>query len=353
MKIINHSYDGESAPIYFSLALRRCYNVYIIYFTIFIVCMAIFGFPLNCLRVLPWLAVCCITRYCIDNIPVRWSLLFYVIISAGWISYFIYAYGWNCGGTNFILPLMIISMFSIYDSTLNKIIFSVLLFILRMGLFFYCQIQLPLYLLDSLQMLTLQIVNTILSFVIMGVICMTFSANLQKAEKHLMLYNMELRQQAVTDPLTELYNRRKLEEIMTNHISANPHQIFSVAIGDIDFFKKINDTYGHDCGDLVLKELSRLFKEKTLGIGHVCRWGGEEFFFFFPDMNGDSASTLINDIKIAISKTSIIYQNTPIHVTMTFGISEYDFQSSLEELTKQADTKLYYGKTHGRNTVIF
>ena len=201
-------------------------------------------------------------------------------------------------------------------------------------------------------MLILQIVNTILSFVIMGMICMTFSANLQKAEKHLLLYNMELRQQAGTDPLTSLYNRRRMEEILENHIKANPNENFSIAIGDIDFFKKVNDTYGHNCGDQVLKSLSDLFKEKTLGMGHVCRWGGEEFLFFFPGINLDHAFTIMSEINIAISKSVITYKDLTLHVTMTFGVEENDFHSNISEMVKRADDKLYYGKTHGRDTVI-
>ena len=72
----------------------------------------------------------------------------------------------------------------------------------------------------------------------MAVICLTFGANLQKAEQHLMLYNKELRQQALTDPLTTLYNRRKMEEILNNHMAANPDGNFCIAIGDIDSRKR-------------------------------------------------------------------------------------------------------------------
>ena len=103
----------------------------------------------------------------------------------------------------------------------------------------------------------------------------------------------------------------------------------------------------------MLSSLAALFKEKTLGIGHVCRWGGEEFLFFIPDTNLDDASTLMNDIQMSVGKCAITYKELTIHVTMTFGIEENDFHSSLTELVKHADDKLYYGKTHGRNTVIF
>lgn len=353
MSIINHDFDAETTPIYFSLALKRSYMIYMVYFLLFAICIACFNHPGNALPVAGWFIATFLALRYTNRIYIRWNFLFYVLISAGWISYFIYIYGWNCGGTNFILPLMLISMFSLYDTLFNKIAFAIFLFVLRMALFFHCQNHPPVYALTEMQMLVLQVVNTVLSFVIMAVICLTFSANLQKAEQHLMLYNMELRQQAGTDPLTTLYNRRKMEEILKNHMEANPEENFCIAIGDIDFFKSINDTHGHNCGDQVLMSLSALFKEKTLGLGHVCRWGGEEFLFFLPGTNLDDASALMNDIRMAVGKCVITYKELTVHVTMTFGIEENDFHSSVTDLVKHADDKLYYGKTHGRNTVIF
>lgn len=222
MGIINHEFDAQTTPVYFSLALKRSYNIYMVYFLLFAICMACFDRPRSILPVAVWLAATFLARHYMSHIFIRWNFLFYVVISAGWISYFIYTYGWNCGGTNFILPLMLISMFSLYDTLFNKIAFAVFLFILRMALFFHCQNYPPICILTETQMLILQIINTVLSFVVMAVICLTFGANLQKAEQHLMLYNKELRQQALTDPLTTLYNRRKMEEILNNHMAANP-----------------------------------------------------------------------------------------------------------------------------------
>lgn len=352
MGMINHKFDAETTPLYFYFALKRSYEIYAVYFLLLIICITGFGYPLHALPAAGWLIVCLLARYYINHTFIRWNLLFYVTISAGWICYFIYYYGWETGATSFILPLMLVSMFSLYDTLFNKIAFTVFLFVMRMALFFHCQTHPPVYVLTGIHILIIQILNTVIFFVVTSVICISFSSNLQKAEQHLMLYNIELQQQAGTDPLTTLYNRRRMEEVLKNHIRANPNENFSIAIGDIDFFKKINDTYGHNCGDQVLKSLSDLFREKTLGAGHVCRWGGEEFLFFFPKMNLDNAAVLMNEINIAVSKCIISYKDITIHVTMTFGVEENDFQSSISDIVKRADDKLYYGKTHGRDTVI-
>ena len=117
--------------------------------------------------------------------------------------------------------------------------------------------------------------------------------------------------------------------------------------------KSVNDTYGHECGDEVLRRLARLFDEKTRGIGAVARWGGEEFLFLFENMNGDEAWTALSGIQRNLNKLEIPYGEQVLHVTMTFGLSEYDFKRSLDENIKLADDKLYQGKEGGRDRIIY
>ena len=346
-------FSSESCPIYFKSALKWSYIIFIAFFVVYSVSIVLFGHGEKFLYVIPWLVAAGLSIVFLDRIHIRWSTLIYVLISIGWMTYFIYTYGWNCGGINFMVPLMIISFFSLYESLAGKIIFVVALFLIRIGLFFHSQVHGAVVVLTPEQSLFFQILNTFAIFLNIAIICIIFSTNIQQAEKHLMLYNMELSQQAATDPLTTLYNRRKMTEIVNNHMAANPDHPFCIAMGDIDLFKQVNDTYGHNCGDQVLKSLAVLFVKKTIGLGHVCRWGGEEFFFFLPEMNLDEASELLNELKVAVSKLPIMYNDEAHHVTMTFGVEEYDYRSSLEELVKRADDKLYYGKNHGRNQVVF
>lgn len=353
MKTIQPRFTNEVCPQYFKSVLRWSYTIFIVFFILYSISIILFGYGKKIVYVIPFLFLSCVSVRLMERIHIRWSTLIYTLISLGWMTYFIYTYGWNCGGVNFMVPLMIISFFSLYDSRTNKIIFVFLLFFFRIGLFFFSQTHAALITLSSNQCLFFQTLNTISIFLNIAIICIIFSTNIQQAEKHLLLYNMELRQQAATDPLTTLYNRRKMTEIINNQISANPEMPFCIAIGDIDFFKHVNDTYGHNCGDQVLKDLAALFVDKTLGIGHVCRWGGEEFCFFLPEMNLDQASILMNDIKVTVSKLPITYNDQVHHVTMTFGVEEYDYRSQLADLVKKADEKLYYGKNHGRNQVVF
>ena len=342
----------ESTPVYYSLILTRSYNIYIAYFAIFIICLVQMGYVKNCIPILFWIAASCIARKKVNTIPIRWNLLFYVCISVGWITYFIYCYGWNCGGTNFIMPLLLVSMFSIYDRLFNKIIFTIFLFFLRMALFFNCQLNAPVYSLNHEQMLILQIVNTLLSFIIMVLVCMTFSSNLQKAEKHLYLYNMELQQQAATDPLTTLYNRRRMEEILKNHIAANPSENFSIAIGDIDFFKRVNDTYGHNTGDLALIDTAQLLKD-CFKSDFVARLGGDEFLVV---ITRDCTSEQVLDETqrfLEVLRSHFCNKKEFSIMTASAGVAVYTLRNgekhNFENLMKCSDKALYMAKKSGKN----
>lgn len=346
-------FSNESAPDYFITVFKWSYVMLIIYFICYIGLTLAFRLTNEWVPGLLWLIFTCITGYLMRKIFIRWFLLVYTVIILGWMTFFIYTYGWNCGGINFIMPLMIISCFSLYDSLKNKLIFAVSLFLVRVVLFIHCQTHAPVFMLNPRQSFILQILNTAVIFFNMVLICIIFSDNIQKAEKQLMVYNRELQLQANTDALTGLSNRRSMHALLENQISNYPQSNFSIALGDIDLFKKVNDTYGHNCGDQVLKSLSALFKEQLKDNGYVCRWGGEEFLFFLPNKNLDEACTLITDLHTAVSNLPIEYGGQTHFVTMTFGIEEYDYHSDVTALVKQADVKLYYGKSNGRNRVIF
>jgi len=161
---------------------------------------------------------------------------------------------------------------------------------------------------------------------------------------------------SVLDGLTGLYNRRQFEiglEQEFNRTKRHPSD-FSLAILDIDFFKKVNDTYGHDFGDTVLAAISELLKKQTAAYGgFVARWGGEEFLIIFHDMNGDEAYVHLNEIYDAIKNLKLNYNDDEVRITMTYGLTEYDLASSFEDNVKEADEKLYLGKQSGRDKIVY
>ena len=171
-------------------------------------------------------------------------------------------------------------------------------------------------------------------------------------ERKLISYNNELKQLANTDTLTKLWNRLHLMHYIEKKIR-EPYQFMSIAIGDIDFFKKINDTYGHECGDEVLRSLAKVFVEKMNGNGVVARWGGEEFIFVFENANGDEAFDKLVKLRDAVKDNVVIYNDLEIKVTMTFGLVEFDHDLNLDENISIADQRLYQGKSEGRDRIIY
>ncbi|MBR6627986.1 MAG: diguanylate cyclase [Lachnospiraceae bacterium] len=155
------------------------------------------------------------------------------------------------------------------------------------------------------------------------------------------------------DTLTQLYNRRfanrKLKEIMSKSLQNGTP--FSIAMGDIDYFKKINDTYGHDGGDIVLQKISEVLRNKMRLHGFVARWGGEEFFFVFDHEDGEASCQVLTELLQEIRELEIPYGEQHIKVTMTFGIACMA-TDDMDALIKIADEKLYAGKEAGRNRII-
>lgn len=155
------------------------------------------------------------------------------------------------------------------------------------------------------------------------------------------------------DALTELYNRRsgdkKLRQISEDAKASG--RSFAMAIGDIDLFKRINDTYGHECGDAVLKKVSATLKQHMWHRGFAARWGGEEFLLVFEDTDLDAAREQLDELMDKIRELDILYDDQHVHLTMTFGLI-CEPEEDIHTLLKEADAKLYIGKTNGRNQVV-
>lgn len=163
-----------------------------------------------------------------------------------------------------------------------------------------------------------------------------------------------LRELVEKDALTGLLNRRsgdrKLQQARTEKIEHNTD--FCVALGDIDFFKKINDTYGHEWGDVVLARIASIMKKNMAGKGSAVRWGGEEFLLVFTKCQLEEAVMVLNVILNEIRSMEIDYEEEKkIRVTMTFGICQGS-TDGVNIILREADNKLYSGKNNGRNQIV-
>lgn len=162
-----------------------------------------------------------------------------------------------------------------------------------------------------------------------------------------------LREQNVVDQLTGLKNRKAFySNYDTDIIPALADKKCSIIMCDIDFFKKVNDTYGHNVGDAVLMNVADLFTKLLDGRGVMYRWGGEEFVILLVDKNKEEARVIAEELRCAIEQAECYCENHLVKVTMSFGINEIDGNLQSNENIKVADDNLYTAKKEGRNRVI-
>ncbi|MBU2590401.1 MAG: diguanylate cyclase [Nitrospinae bacterium] len=175
---------------------------------------------------------------------------------------------------------------------------------------------------------------------------------LSKVNKNLKDENYKLEGVANYDFLTRLYNRSKFADFIGHEIKTIKRyggKLFSVFLLDIDFFKKINDTYGHLAGDMVLKELADLLKLSLRESDIISRWGGEEFITLLPSTSIDNASMIAEKIRKNIEAHT--FSRDDIKATCSFGVAEYRAGETEEALFKRVDEALYRAKEGGRNRV--
>lgn len=155
---------------------------------------------------------------------------------------------------------------------------------------------------------------------------------------------------AYIDPLTSLPNRRRLYEILEGQhdLASRYPQSFALAIWDIDHFKQVNDTYGHDIGDRVLAQVADIVHEQLRTTDHLGRWGGEEFLIVLPQTDLASARFVAERLCHAINSSQILDGRT---ITASFGVAAHTAGESIADLLRRADQALYRAKTEGRNRV--
>ena len=155
---------------------------------------------------------------------------------------------------------------------------------------------------------------------------------------------------AATDPLTNVYNRGKFSELLGQEIKRVKRydKSFSIVLLDIDHFKKINDSYGHDVGDYVLRRVTELIRENIRGLDMLARYGGEEFVIILPETDLSGAEVVAERVRKAIE---CAFFDEVGHITVSAGVSDFIEGDNMKSLVKKADNALYVAKNDGRNRV--
>jgi diguanylate cyclase (GGDEF)-like protein len=168
-------------------------------------------------------------------------------------------------------------------------------------------------------------------------------------------YQRKLAAQAALDPLTKAMNRQTCEEFYELLLEQcrHQHQSLSVLVFDVDYFKSVNDKYGHDMGDLVLKRLVKELRSQTRYADAVCRWGGEEFVLLLGNCNREKAWSLADRIRQRVMTLDFNAGTGTFQITLSCGVAEARLEEDLAEVVKRADAALYRAKDSGRNQVLY
>ena len=336
--------------------IMRCTSLVL---TVFFVIQAVSLFYLGCPRA-GIISICCVLAYVCAFIMTYqgFTILtqhFIEALTLGWTAAFVILIGWDYSYQNMLFIILLFSILTSYQNLLYKVGATVFICVFRLALYLHIHRVSAFYTVPPGGQLFLNILNNASTFLLFFIIAILFSNDSMAMEQKLVKYNKKIEKLAKTDALTGLPNRRDALERLEKHLkySKNNDFFLCLAIGDIDFFKKINDTYGHEAGDAILVQLSNIFKETMEDKGFAARWGGEEFLFVFTQSNGDDSSLILNELRSKIHKTIFKYNDIEMRLTMTFGLEEYDFHNTVDNALNSADEKLYLGKSRGRNQVVF
>lgn len=258
--------------------------------------------------------------------------------------------GWHTGFYAYLLALASLVYFNPFENKKVMYIFSgaeaVLFFFLKIFTIYH---QPVFYMEPQIQNL-FYLINFTGCFIVVVSGAAMSKVSAETTAKRLVKKTQSLQNQADHDTLTHLWTRSYLMEHFQDVKKKGVP--FSVVMCDIDNFKKINDTYGHNCGDYILENIADIIQKNSPEDSIVTRWGGEEFIVLLEDCDITKSKPLVESTREKIAETVFAYKDQNLHVTMTFGISTSMEDRELTKLIELADDRMYVGKQNGKNRVI-
>ncbi|GGP50032.1 GGDEF domain-containing protein [Shewanella saliphila] len=255
------------------------------------------------------------------------------------------------GGVEHTGPLwiFIVAPVSVYVLGLRKGLFNLFIFIMIICIIIF----LPQHIIEHAQYSNSYTLRLILSFLTMSFLSALYEYSRMQSYINALELSRQYQELAMRDPLTKLANRRNAAAILEQEKSRlqRNNEPLSVLLCDLDHFKLVNDKYGHNGGDMVLTELSALFKEQVRQQDCVARWGGEEFLIILPQTSAEQASIIAEKIRSSVEQHTVNFLSQQIKTTISIGISQLSDDQSIDELINTADKCLYQAKTLGRNQV--
>lgn len=274
-----------------------------------------------------------------------------IIVHACMGAYYI---GWSAGFTQIMLCIIPIPFFISQNrkaipyilSSFDVVVFIVMRIIVTN--------RVAPYSFDTNRENILYIYNTLCSFIIIIYVSSIYIFTNEHNKREAKAQNEKLQKLATIDPLTQLFNRRAMmdfiKKIESN--SRRTNSVYSMCLGDIDDFKHVNDTYGHEVGDEVLRVVSDVIAGNVPSEGYVCRWGGEEILFVVPNTDTESCEKIAKSICQKIHECTFKENSRSFNISMTFGVYSVTPNENYDEGISKVDKLLYKGKNQGKNCVV-
>ena len=299
--------------------------------------LVIFSIPTTLVYVISYYLISKRYLYLYVNLIYFWIILYMGVCTV--------CLGYNFGFNLYCMSLIPILYYmqyighKIHSKRINAVGFSILIVVVDLSSAFYSIMYGPIYKLSTIYNEIFFISNSLMVF---GLIIF-YSVFMVKA---VISSENSLERMAHIDGLTGLYNRHYMMNELNGVKSSGEYVL---AMIDIDDFKKINDNYGHNAGDYVLKELSTIMTNVCVNC-KIARWGGEEFLVFSIDPVDEN--DLFEALRATVHEHDFTYEATKIPVSITVGVSRKDKHYSIDQWIKDADNKLYDGKRTGKNKVV-
>lgn len=259
----------------------------------------------------------------------------------------VYLLGWDSGFYFYAMVIPPVVMISPLKESLAKlpVVFGMMLFYVIMD--FLLRDRSPEYLLEEVVLKSLYYFNLATVLTVMVFLSGLYHRLVTENE-------IKLKQLATTDSLTGLHNRRSLQQFAERELAIHQRYQRSMALllCDLDNFKRVNDLFGHQAGDVVIKNFSDVLHQLVRSGDLAARWGGEEFLLVLPSTTADEAEVVAERIRACQEQATVTIGEVAIHTTVTIGIAMLEAGDSFEHLVTKADEAMYRGKACGRNKVV-
>lgn len=265
--------------------------------------------------------------------------------------------GWKYGFAQYIIAIIPVGFYICYTLEIRhhkftiatiSAVFAAIAFLACKFISFFGE---PAVTLDNIVLeLALYVFNAFCAFAFLIIFSLVFIFEIRLSSNQLKHQNAILDKLASTDPLTGLYNRRSMDIFLSQAVETDSN--FALIMCDIDDFKKVNDTYGHDFGDVVLKGVAGITTDQVKGQGYVCRWGGEEILILLNNASEESSFRVAENIRRNVANRVFDLNEKWIHCSLTLGIALHNSNEAVEDTITRADYNLYCGKRNGKNAVV-